>query len=91
MQKMSKKSDSEMAEVKQLILKLDDRLDSVDKTLVKQEANLSEHMRRTALLEDEIKPLKKHVWMFEGGLKLLGIISLVGGLVGGLLRLFGLI
>lgn len=34
---------------------LDSRLDSVDKTLVKQEANLGEHMRRTELNEKRIE------------------------------------
>lgn len=46
--------------------KIEDNLHNVDKTLVKQEANLQEHMRRTDLLEasqndlrDVVKPLTK--------------------------------
>ena len=57
--------------------KLDEKLDSVDKTLVKQEENLREHMRRTDLLEkqhndlhdnihDELEPIKSHVQQVKG-------------------------
>ena len=57
--------------------KLDSRLDSVDKTLVKQEENLKEHMRRTDLLEkqhnsmqknihEELEPIKNHVNQVKG-------------------------
>lgn len=35
--------------------KLDERLLDIDKTLVKQEANLAEHMRRTAILETKLE------------------------------------
>jgi hypothetical protein len=38
---------------------LDSRLDSVDKTLVKQEANLGEHMRRTELAEKNIEKVQQ--------------------------------
>jgi hypothetical protein len=53
---------------------LDSRLDSVDRTLVKQEENLKEHMRRTELLEkqhdkllhEELLPIKSHVEQVKG-------------------------
>lgn len=65
--------------------KLDDRLDLVDITLVKQEANLKEHMRRTHLLEGkvehieteiqkELEPVKKHVNQVKIVAKIIGII-----------------
>ncbi len=48
------------------LAKLDDRLDTVDqllhsldKTAALQQASLDEHMKRTALLEDALKPVKK--------------------------------
>lgn len=68
--------------------KLDGRLDSAEKVAVKQEANLAEHMRRTELLENDLKPVKKHVAMVNGGLKLLGIISLIIGIIAGLMKIF---
>ena len=64
--------------------KLDDKLDSVDKTLVKQEENLREHMRRTELLErqhenlqselySKIDPIKYHVHQVKGIAKFISI------------------
>lgn len=62
--------------------KLDDKLESVDKTLVKQEENLREHMRRTEILErqhegiqsemhNELEPIKAHVQQVKGVSKFL--------------------
>lgn len=80
-----------MSQILAKLDKLDDRLDSVDKTLVKQEANLGEHMRRTALLEEDLKPIKKHVGHVEGGLKLLGILSLILGILFSIGKLTGML
>lgn len=51
-----------------MVNKLDGRLDSVDKTLLKQEENLRLHMYRTELAEKRIEhieadmtPVKEHV------------------------------
>lgn len=75
--------------------KLDTRLDSIDKTLVKNDANLENHMYRTELLEKEVSsvklsviPLKTHVDRIDGGLRLLGLISLVAGIFTALYQLF---
>lgn len=73
----------------------DKRLDAIEKVEIIQDQNLREHMRRSehletivsALQEKEIKPIRKHVNMVEGGLKLLGILALVATL----LKAFGLI
>ena len=61
--------------------KLDDHLDRVDKTLVRQEANLAEHMRRTELLESqhdllvkELLPVKTHVEQVKISMKLLAFL-----------------
>jgi hypothetical protein len=74
--------------------KMDDRLNHIDITLVKQEENLKEHMRRTLIAEEsievirtELKPVKKHIHMIEGGLKLLALVSLCATI----LKSFGLI
>jgi hypothetical protein len=49
--------------------KIFDRLGSIDTTLVEQHAVLKEHIRRTNLLEEEIKPIKAHVARVEGVVK----------------------
>lgn len=41
--------------------KMDQRLDNIDITLVRNTAQLEEHMRRTEILEQEFKPVKRHV------------------------------
>lgn len=52
--------------------KLDERLDSVDKTLVRQHEQLKYHIQRTNLLEAKFEPVEKHVNMVHGALKLIG-------------------
>lgn len=67
--------------------KLDERLDSIDKTLVKQEVNLEKHMERTEQNEimiqelfDKLEPISKHVVQVEAVLKFLGLLSIVVGI-----------
>lgn len=77
----------------------DKRLDKIEKVLVAQEVNLKEHMRRSDNLEkliniineNEIKPLRKHVSMVEGALKLLGVLSILASLFGAVARYFNVI
>ena len=80
----------------------DKRLDSIEKVLIAQEINLKEHMRRSDHLEtivDQIKiknekelaPLKRHINMVEGAFKLLGILGILFGIVGGIVKAIGLI
>lgn len=65
---------------------VDKRLDNVDVTLAKQHAQLAEHIRRTAIAEESIKHINKHVSFVEGGLKAIGVLSMILGL----LKLIGL-
>jgi hypothetical protein len=69
--------------------KIDERLDSIDKTLAVNTESLKEHMRRTEMLENTVIPIKTHVNQLQGGIKLLGIISLILGIVLSLYNLFG--
>lgn len=61
--------------------RLDGRLDSVDKTLAVNTEQLAGHMRRTELLEADLKPIKKHVGHVEGGMKLLGVVAVIVGIL----------
>lgn len=70
------------------LISLDKRLDNVDKTLIKQEANLEKHILRTDIAEKNldllrqelvkvdsaIAPIKKHVLIVEWTLKVGGIL-----------------
>ena len=60
---------------------LNANMSSIDKTLSAQHVQLAEHIRRTELLEEAIQPVKEHVAMVNGGLKLIKIISIVVGIV----------
>jgi uncharacterized protein YoxC len=74
--------------------RLDEKLDDVDRTLIKQEENLREHMRRTELLESqhemlrseihtELTPIKSHINQVKGISKFLAIsIPILGGILG---------
>lgn len=63
--------------------KLDKILNDVGEIKVVQAAQhvtLQEHIRRTELLEEDIKPIKRHVWMIEGAVKLIGLIGIFAGI-----------
>ena len=83
---MPEKSDFEVVFKK--LDQLDSRLDSIDVTLARQEENLKEHMRRTDLLENEMRPIQKHVAQWEGGLKILGFVSIAISILLGILKIF---
>lgn len=77
--------------VKVIIQKLEEinkHLQEIDKTLIKQEANLEKHMIRTEqnetmiqIISGDLKPVKKHVTQVEGVFKFLGLVSLVLGII----------
>lgn len=56
-------------------------LHAIDKTLALNTQHLEEHMRRTALIESEMKPVVKHVEQMRGAAKLLGILALLVSIV----------
>lgn len=58
-----------------------DHLGSIDVTLAAQHVQLKEHIRRTALLEAELKPVKKHVDMVNGVMKFLTALGVIAGIV----------
>ncbi len=81
------------------ILKSLDRIESdiveLKITSAKQEENLKEHIRRTeiaeeniTLIREEIRPLKDHVIVVNGVLKVLGVVSIIITSVAGFLGIF---
>lgn len=63
---------------------LDERLDSIDKVLIIQESNLKEHMKRTALLEEQISPLNKFMYAAMGIMSFVSFIGIVVAIYVGL-------
>jgi hypothetical protein len=54
--------------------KLDERLDRIDATLIRNTVTLEEHVRRTNLLESDMKPIKRHVDLINAGAKIVSIV-----------------
>lgn len=98
---MSELIDRISNEIDKVNNKLDQIIDkqySIDKTLVKQEASLSEHIRRTDLLEkkiemtdNDLRPVIRHV----NGMKFLGkslvVLSLIIGIILGMVKLISML
>ena len=66
--------------------KISDDVSELKVTSAKQEENLKEHIRRTEIAEEniglirkEIQPLKDHVIVINGILKIIGAISVIAG------------
>ena len=73
------------------LMSVDQKLDKIVDTLGVQAVILErltvtveDHVRRTNLLEEDIKPIKKHVWMIQGGVKLLILASLLAAIAEGI-------
>lgn len=66
--------------------KLDARLDNIDIHMAEIKKDLKYHILRTDKLEDRVLPIESHVLMVNGGLKLLGVLAIVMGLIEGILQ-----
>ena len=71
------------------------RLNSIDVKLAKQQCHLESQVERCKLIEDDveqikhsIRPLQVHVSRVEGGVKVLGILSVLLGIVASLFGFF---
>ena len=59
---------------------LDERLDGMSDTMIKQEENLKEHMRRTEALEALVAPLNRLKDGAYGVASALGLVALAAGI-----------
>lgn len=78
--------------------KISEDVSDLKVTSAKQEENLKEHIRRTEIAEEnldlirkEIEPLKEHVIVINGVLKIIGAISVIVGSTVGIVRIFDII
>jgi hypothetical protein len=77
-------------EIEKLSLKLDkidEPIDSIDKSLAVYNSQLKFHIKRTDLIEEELKPLKSSFFKIQGVLAFLGILGLIMGIVVGFFNL----
>lgn len=73
--------DKKLNRIEEKLDDTNDHLASIDVTLAAQHVSLKEHIRRTTILEQEIRPIKKHVDMMNGALKLIGVLALIAGII----------
>ncbi len=58
-----------------------ERIGSIDVTLAEQHVVLKEHVRRTELLESALEPVKRHVNMVNGGVKLITLTGVIAAIL----------
>ena len=68
--------------------KVAERVTGIDVTLSAQHVSLSDHIRRTEILESELKPVKQHVAYVHGALKALGLAALTLSMATGAIKVF---
>lgn len=68
-------NDKRLERIEVKIDDLDDQLATISTTLSAQHVSLKEHIRRTAVIEDELKPIRRHVYMINGALILLAALA----------------
>lgn len=59
-------------EMSKAIDRIDASVDGINITLARQEVHLEEHIKRTAMLEQELKPIQQHVNRVNTAILLLG-------------------
>jgi len=72
------KHDRHLDNVAKILEKVDGRVDSIDLTLAKQSIVLADHIRRTEILEAEMKPIKSKSELFVLFLKIGGALIATG-------------
>lgn len=78
---MSEDRKSTTVRIFEKLEKIEAHLAEVNTTLEKQHMSLAEHMRRTSLLEEEMKPVVKHVEQVRGAGMLLFLMSLIATII----------
>jgi len=66
--------------IEEKIDKIADKVGEINTTLAEQHTTLKEHIRRTEILEEEMRPIKKHVVIVNAMMKFLGLI-IAGGVL----------
>jgi len=79
--------DKKLDEIKKDISLIKSSIVKIDKTLAINTKSLEEHMRRTELLEKELKPVTRHVLYMQGAGKLIFMLSLLASIVAAFLMI----
>ena len=79
----------EIENINQKLDKIDQRIDNIDKHLAVYNAELKFHVKRTDMLEEEIKPIKSSLIKAQGALCFIGIIATVVSVAVAFMGVFG--
>ena len=74
------KMKNELEKLSDKLDKIDDRIDKIDKHLAVYNNQLEFHIKRTDIIEEELKPLRSNFFKVQGVLGILGV--LIGIFVG---------
>ena len=80
---------TEIEKINQKLDKIDQRIDNIDKHLAVYNAELKFHVKRTDMLEEEIKPIKSSLIKAQGALCFIGIIATVVSVAVAFMGVFG--
>jgi hypothetical protein len=72
---------SRLERIEKKIDDIADHLSSIDITLAEQHISLKEHIKRTVILEKEMLPIKRQMYMIQGAAALLGALGAIAGLL----------
>ena len=67
----------EIEKINQKLDKIDQRIDNIDKHLAVYNSELKFHIKRTDMLEQELKPIKSSLVKAQGALCFIGILATV--------------
>ena len=67
----------ELEKIENKLEKIDERIDSIDKHLAVYNSQLRFHIKRTDMLEEEIKPLKSSLIKAQGAIMFIGLLATV--------------
>lgn len=73
--------DKRLERIEHKVDDVSDHLASIDITLKGQHVSLRDHIRRTEILEKELAPIKKHVYMVKGAAALIGLLATIAAIV----------
>lgn len=90
-----------MADMEKRIIRIEDKIDAIKEEIVStrvsqekhnavlaaQHESLKDHMRRTAILEETVLPLKKNNDMIIGSIKLILLVAAISGGIEGIVSL----
>lgn len=64
----------ELQYIRAKVDRMDERLDSIDKTLTLNTQSLVEHVKRTNILEQKLEPVERHVALVNATAKVLSVL-----------------